>query len=530
MATIVKHLKERKKTVKKSLIRDRWILSISIVFFLSTFVLSRIFPLLSDSASHITRSQFILQHHHFPYAEFAFNQADAYVYPPLFHILGAASKYITGFYTVIPALSGAISIYLSFKLVSLWYDRETGLLTAIGVGCIPFFFLWSSRMYVESTITAAFLAVFYLYFLYKETDDRNYLYFSFMIGGLLAALKTYGPLASIIVFLHLAWENRTYLENTILNTWKPVGVGVILSLLWPLRNFIRTGSPIPKFTGIPFAHTPVERAFSGIYIFIPTLTETQNFLAMTLGVIPVHLVAELGRIHPILPTIWYIGALMIVSLFIYGARYEKDNTFIWIWILSLIVIYEIMRIKSGGAVRFKYRHFVTLTPVFGLFLARTYQHIQIRDNLKRGFFLLLILGLFLQMFTAVTVRVQFAGTAWPPMINWTQENIPKDDIIYSPGTRAVAYQLNNEYKVIGKSHKPGYINPNNNLASELKEKAGWVILRERDGTKDLLPALDRLEANGVVRLENKIDTKRKMFYGEIGVTWYIYSVTQPRNN
>ena len=189
--------------------------ALSLSFFVLTLAFGLVYTQRDDAPAHILRSQWILTHGWFPYDEYAFNQGFPYVYPPMFHILGAVSKLLTGTYLAVPAFSGAVSVFLTYRLVSYWHGRSLGLSTAKVLAVCPIFVLWSARMYTGTLVAATFLLTMVLYFAYRDRGDRRYLYAAFIVGGSLSAVKTYGPIAAGIVLFYLLWTHRDTLVETV---------------------------------------------------------------------------------------------------------------------------------------------------------------------------------------------------------------------------------------------------------------------------------------------------------------------------
>lgn len=510
---------------------DRLAAVLSVVYFFATFIMGKLYVQRDDAAVHILRSQFIYEYGHFPFNEYIFDSSSAYVYPPVFHIMGAISNLLTGHYTVAPAFSGALSIFLTYQLFTLWHDQETGLYSALALAVNPMFFLWSGRMYVGTTITAGFLLTFVLYFRYLKTDSSYYLYAAFIVGGGLATVKTYGPAAAGIVLFHRLWTQRDDLWNTIRTVAPPLTVGVIASLPWPIRNLIRTGSLVPRSADtIPAGAPTPEPVQSGIFLYIPTPTEIRLFFARGLGIVPPELTTEhLGSVYPVLPFVWLVLPLSLLVALAFGSVRERDNSFVWIWIAVFPVLYTIQRVLTGGGVAFKYRHFVTLTPLLALFAVHAYRRISVSDRTKKVVVAALVILLFAQMGGAAVLQSEHTKQGWDPLVTYTEDNIQHDEVIYYQAPRNLAYRIDDEYKVITTAYKPGYITPGGNFTAEIQHKADWVIVGDHssDTTKSNVEAA--LSA-GVLTQTATIDATRPvkiahMRLTTIGRQWQIYRVT-----
>lgn len=499
------------------------------LFTISTFLFSLYYPQHTDAALHIVRSEFIYVNGFLPTDQFTFNQARYYVYPPVFHILGAISKYFTGFYTIIPALSGGLSVYMTYNLISEWYNPRIGYLSGLALAVNPFFFIWSSRMYVGSTITLGFLTVFYFYSRYRASKERKYLYYSFALGGFLAAVKTYGPLASVIVFSHIIWSSRGKIPEKIMETYRPVFLGILVSLIWPIRNWIKVGNPLPKVLSRPFTVEAASESVSLMHLVLPAMNEFLKVVVMSLGVLPRTMVFDLDRIHYSLPYLWFILPAAVTAFIIYGFLDEKNNSFIWIWGLYVVIIYEIGRILSGAGLGLRLRHFITFIPAVSLFAARAYEKIQITPDYKQALAIVFILGIFAQMFTAATIRETNVDSAWEPLEKWIEENIEEDEVIYMPSlTRGLAYQLDRNYKVIKDSKKPGYINPRENFSEQIISKADWVVISDWRGQRRV-EDIRRAEEKGILGKYAEINGYTKTPIGDLGKNWTIYKVVGDNN-
>jgi len=509
----------------------RQVILLCIVFFSITLIFSQIYPTYSDASRHLIRSQWIVTHSWFPYDEYAFDQPWFYVYPPMFHILSAASQKITGIYHIIPAASGAVSIVLTYFLVSLWYDRSIGLLTAFALALNPVFILWSSRLYVGTTITAGFLLTVFLYFKYIEHNKKIYLYLAFIIGGSLSAVKTYGPIAAGIVLFHLLWTQREQLGETLRTVSAPLAAGILVSLPWPIRNVILTGSPVPKVTGIPGGVNSVS-SVEGMHILIPRLSELQLFFVRALGVWPPQAVTDyLGKIHPILPILWFLLPGTILLIMIIGIRKNQINSIILIWITAFILLYLIQRVASSGATAFKYRHFIHLTPMFCLLFILGYQKITINNRVKRIASVVLIIALLTQMGALAAFQTEKMETTFEPASNWIEDNIQHDEVIYMPNFHSeLAHRVDDKYKFITISSKDKYINSSENFTEVVPYRADWIISYEEAGNieKDRIEAA--LTANKIEHAKT-ISIKKSVSVGSIKIktatfdrTWYIYRV------
>jgi 4-amino-4-deoxy-L-arabinose transferase-like glycosyltransferase len=500
---------------------------LAIIFFLVTFCLGLVYPQYADAPIHILRSQWILNHGWFPFDEYAFDQNNVYVYPPVFHILGAISKLLLGSYLAAPAASGAVSLILTYRLVSLWFDRSLGLLTAFVLAINPVFILWSARMYVGTTITAGFLLTLVLYFTYLEHDERRYLYLAFIIGGSLSAVKTYGPVAAGIILFHLFWVHSDSFIETLRITASPLAAGVLASLPWPIRNFLYTGSPVPKVTGRGTAVSS-QPAFEGIHVLVPTWNEFHLFFARALGIQPPQAVTEqLGSFHPILPILWLILPLVIISVMIYGIRKNHVNIVIWVWFATFIILYLTQRVLSGGWISFKYRHFIHLTPVFCLMFTLGYRSLPVKMRIKRLACVILAVVLLVQMGTVAAVQTTYMQTTWEPATDWVEKNVDQEEIIYmTRDHRGFAYRVDSRYKFITISSKEGYISPRENFKKVISSRADWVISND-DATPVKQVHIDQALAAGSLKHTETIKINENIqIAGQkittIDRTWYFY--------
>jgi 4-amino-4-deoxy-L-arabinose transferase-like glycosyltransferase len=512
----------------------RKVLLLSTIFFSITLIFAQIYPTYSDASRHLISSRWIVSHGWLPYDEYAFDLAKYYVTPPGIHILSAMSKISTGTYYLIPAASGSISIVLTYLLVSLWYDRSLGLATAIVLAVNPFFILWSSRLYVGTTITAGFLLTTYLYFKYIKYNKKWYIYLAFICGGSLSAVKTYGPIAAGIILFHLLWIQRDQLIKTLRNVSGPLTAGVFASFPWPIRNFILTGSPVPKATGNP----ALEAASSvsgrdGIHVLIPELEEFALFFVRALGVWPPRAVTEyLGYIHPTLPIVWFVLPGVILLTMIYGFKKTSVDPIVYIWILSFIILYFIQRVASGGLVGFKYRHFVTITPIFCMLFIIGYQKISFSPRIKKIVGILLVTALLVQMSALAAFQTEKMQTTFEPASDWIEENIQHDDVIYMPYFQEeLSHRVHERYKFISASGKEGYISQSDNFTEAIQDRADWVISYE-EADKIEKERINNAVAANKIELVETIKIKETIQISNFTVetatfdrTWYIYKVT-----
>lgn len=523
-----------RKTLRKYAINDFDLKALitSILFFLATSVFSLFYPNSGDSAGHLIRAKFILENGTLPFLQPSFNQARAYVYEPLFHILGAFTKFLTGYYQFLPAFMGAITIYISYKLFSLWYDEKTGFYAALALAINPFFFLFSSMMNVGTTIAAFFIITFYFYFKWLEYGKRNLIYLFAMFGGLSALIKTYGPLSLIIISIHYAIVERKYhVERNIRTIFKDiktfVGPGIIsgfLVFLWPIRNMIRVGNLLPRSFGGPLDWPePVKNVdyVEGVEIIFPKLIEYKWFFGQALGVMPMGIINELSRFHHALPELWLILPLTLLGFVAYGGLEERNKNFVWIWLGSLVTVYMLQRYMSGGATSWKFRHFVTFTPVIALFTYRGYENVSISLTWKKTAAALLVAGLFTQMFVVAVINFQFTVLVWSPVDKWAKENLKSGDVVYADRfNRPIAYRFRHyDVRVITNSPKQGHIHFDKPLDEQLRKKADWLILHQDS------PKLNQIKSSRHFKQVKEIDAYEDYLYGRMGRRWYIYQVT-----
>lgn len=453
----------------------------AIIFFVVTFLFGQVYPHHTDAAIHVLRSQWILEHGWFPYDEYAFDQKDFYVYPPVFHILGAVSKLIFDTYLVVPAAAGASSVLMTYVLVAIWYNRSIALATSIVLSLNPFFILWSARMYVGTTITAGFLLTMVLYSIYNKKKEKKYLYFAFLAGGSLSAVKTYGPAIVGIILFHYLWVHRESLTEAAKSITLPLASAIIVSLPWPIRNAILTGSPVPKVYGRPIetgvGGNPADSGGNGHEI-LSLLNEVHAFFLRALGVYPApEFLMQLREIHILLLILSLVMPIIIIYIMMVGIRNNKINAIWWIWIGTFALLYTIQRVVGGSG--FKYRHFITLTPVFCLMFVLGYRHISINYNLKRLLGLLLAGALLIQMGGVAAQQTVYYETAWDPATDWVEQNVEHDEVIYYHRTpRNFAIRVDSAYKFITTTEKEGYVHPSENFSEVISDRADYVIIND----------------------------------------------------
>jgi 4-amino-4-deoxy-L-arabinose transferase-like glycosyltransferase len=504
---------------------EKKILSLVLFYFALNYTASLFFPAVTDANAHIIRAEYILENLTFPFAEMAYNQGRAYIYPPLFHVLLAGSKAIFGNWDFLPSFMAASSIYMTYKLVGVWYDKRTSLLAALSLSAFPFFFHHGMKAYTGTTVTFGFLLVFYSYFKYDETKKSKYLYLAYAFGGFLTSVKTYGPLATILISSHLLWKNKESLDDLnklFLQIYKPVSIFLLLSLPWLIRNTIRVGNPFPKVLGGIFEYpTPTLETSS---VLIPPTSEVLNFLSEFMGVN--HTIIEaLGRIHPALYFAWFLLPVSIVLILSYGAIEETDNSFVWMWVGSVVGIYYLGRILSSGTFSLKFRHFITISPALGLFATRAYQKFPVKNYIKKFIFGSLAVFVMIQMILASAEIAYATNTAYDPITEWIDENIPEDDIIYNDRKqRFLAQKTSKDFIFISRSTKPGYIHPDRNFTEELSSKADWAIIITEPGSEEEMARLSKAEKEGVVKKWEVIEAKRPLLWGDVGKVWTVYKV------
>jgi 4-amino-4-deoxy-L-arabinose transferase-like glycosyltransferase len=490
---------------------------VAAVFFAVTFLLGLLYPQHSDAAIHIVQAEYIWEHLELPYLQPDFERRRALVAPPLFHILLAITGGWSGVYVFVPSIMGAASVFLTYELATLWRDPETGFHSALALAVNPFFLLWSARVYIGTTITAGFLATALLYFRYLETSDRRTLYLSYLVGGGMALIKTYGSAIIIILTLHHLWRNRTAVRTGVHTVIGPLCLSGFVSLLWPIRNLVRTGSLYPEITGAP----PTATGTSGIGTMIgvsvvPSLRETAFFFTQALGIMPMNLILEdVYRINAMLAYGWYLLPLTLFIVVLVGIK--RSDSIHYIWIVVFLVLYFVQRILSGGDVGFKYRHFVTVTPILGFATAMVYGSWSF--EWKRVVTGIVVCVLIVQMLVGASIMTAHYRTGYDPAVSWLEENTDTGEVIYSPESRYLSSKLEN--RVIAKSSRTGYIN-GHNTSRELCSKVDWVVVNDRRSRTALVQ--DGLDT-GVLGFQHQINATREIPVGTLGRVWTIYKTT-----
>jgi len=509
-------------------------LLLTTTFFIVTFLFGQVYPHHTDAAIHVLRSRWILEHGWFPYNEYAFDQKDYYVYPPVFHILGAISKLTFDTYLVVPATAGASSVLLTYKLVSIWYNRSIALSTAMVLSLNPFFILWSARMYVGTTITAGFLIVAVLYSNFIKKKQKKYLYTAFFIGGSLSAVKTYGPAIVGIISLHYLWINRESIIEAAERLMLPFIIAIIASLPWPIRNALLTGSPVPKVYGRPIetatGRAPVPN--NGMAdILTSVFNEIHLFLLRAMGIYPApEFINHLGGIHILLPILLLVAPIIIIYVMYVGAKTSEINSLWWIWIGSFMILFTIQRVVSGNG--FKYRHFITLTPIFCLFFVLGYRYISNRYRPTQLLSIVLVGFLLTQMGGVAAQQTIYYQTAWEPATDWVEQNIEHDEVIYYHRTpRNFAIRVDSKYKFITNTEKEGYVHPSENFTEVINNRADYIITNDAANPgqkKKIKKALDSEKISHIKEIDiNKPINIKNITFIQIDREWDIYKTNSP---
>lgn len=341
----------------------------------------------------------------------------------------------------------------------------------------------------------------------------------------MAAVKTYGPMASIIVGMHYLWINRHELFSAIETFFLPGLIGAICSSPWPIRNLLVSGSPLPKITGRRFGSESAGTVLTGFaLIFPPLMDEVVNmFLMQFFGIVRSSLMEGLYMLHPFVYYAWFLLPITVFSLLAYGAYQERNRSFFWIWLANLVIFYEIARFMSGGGFSFKYRHFATFSPILALFMVRSYQELPLKAILKKLFYVGLAGAMILQMLVASFVFMEVASTSYEPVVDYFEEEVPEGDRIYGIGRNdEIEFKTEKDFKVVKNSTKPGYVHPDSDFAEELRKDADWVVLPESQ--EDGIRHMELLRDRGVLELTRTIDATEDKIYGEVGKIWRVYKV------
>jgi 4-amino-4-deoxy-L-arabinose transferase-like glycosyltransferase len=480
----------------------RRILSICSAYLLVTALLGTAYPQILDSAFYILYSRSIFTHQAVP----ILNPRFSYVAPAL-PLLAAASKWITGHFTVASSAMGTVAVYLTYGLIRRWYDERTAIATALVTAVNPFLVLWGGRLLVGTTILAGFLFVFILYVDFYRSRRSWYLYGAFVAGGLLRYVKVYGPIVLAIITAHYIITKEDSLKRT-KELAIPLSLGTGISLSFEVLNVLVHGSVVPRVTG-----DKPRRNTELLEIVLPTVRELVMFSTQAFGLNPPNIVFEdLGSISPALVGIWMLLPAAFVGLLALGTRELRSQrrafdvtTFVVLWAGSLLALYELQRVLGAGAA-FLYRHFVTLTPLVSLLLVFAYRDLNVKPALKRGAAVLIAFALLVQMFAGATVFAVHVQTGWQPIVEWTEENVDSDEPIFTNRARDMQYRL-----------------PEKSFTGEV-ESAEWVILTGEVSKNDFI---DSERIGDCVRHAESIDATKDIRIGGFeagtaGRTWVIF--------
>jgi hypothetical protein len=218
---------------------------------------------------------------------------------------------------------------------------------------------------------------------------------------------------------------------------------------------------------------------------------------------------------------------------VYNANKNRVNSIVWIWISVFILMYFIQRVASGGGTGLKYRHFVTITPIFCMLFMLGYRKISFDPRLKRIAGILLVIVLLTQMGALAAFQTEKMQTTFDPASDWTEENIHHDEVIYMSNFHSeLSHRVDNEYKFISISGKENYIHRSDNFAEVIQDRADWVISYEEASEIEKERIRTAITANKIEHIKT-IEIKESLQINKQTIetatfdrTWYIYKTTE----
>jgi 4-amino-4-deoxy-L-arabinose transferase-like glycosyltransferase len=163
-------------------------------------------------------------------------------YPPLYHLSVIPFALVFGFSAYSAVLAN--SIYLGVIILStygigaLTNDRRTGLMAAFLVACYPFLSYVSRTPMIDTMLTAAVAAAYYLFLKSKNFENRFYsLMFTLVFAGGMMVKWTFLVFIFPAVVLGLVGDKPAELKQTLIHFIYYLGM-ILALLVMPLFIFI----------------------------------------------------------------------------------------------------------------------------------------------------------------------------------------------------------------------------------------------------------------------------------------------------
>ena len=226
-----------------------------------------------------------------------------------------------------PAVFGVIGLWLTYFFARRLYDAQTAVLSGILLATSVGYWVVSKSVITDATLFVFFNAVLVCFYLAYTGKNKNLYYLCYLFAGL--AVLTKGPigilLPGLIVTIFIVLR-RDFAE---IPRMKPLGFVIFLAVvaLWYVPMYLLHGSD-----------------------FLDTFLGVHNYLRAT------------ESEHPMWNVWWYYSVLFFLIFFPWGfvtlpralwgwfrARrlpsFDRDETFLLVWALTINVFYQMMATK-----------------------------------------------------------------------------------------------------------------------------------------------------------------------------------------
>lgn len=158
-------------------------------------------------------------------------------------------------------MAQTIILYLSYRIGSELFNRNTGIISGLLLGS-SVFFAFAHQLRPEALFTAFMLLSFYLFYRFLKSGSPSMIFLSSLTGGLIIEIHPNGAVYLIsLFFLYLLWYRRVFHRNTLF-----FFMGLLISfVIWIGLNYFPSMS-FSSFQTVHFSYTPAIMKGPGHYI------------------------------------------------------------------------------------------------------------------------------------------------------------------------------------------------------------------------------------------------------------------------
>jgi len=266
------------------------------------------------------------------------------------------------------AIAGALTVVLIYLIGLRWFDRKTGLISALFLATSEFHLIFSRMALTDATFALFFWAAVASYFRAFQSKERRWFVLAGVLTGLCWNTKYHGFLPIVFAGLFMLtaylmsfWKNlfnkqhssafpaRFPLNDTVYNFGFSALLAVLLFLPWFLGVHFSVG--LKAVFGHLFEHSIgagnlVVTEPGVVWFFLKSWLSKTFLLGATLGVILVFVKSNRGQIYFTLATIF----MLVLTLFYAGFPRLLLPAIPGLALLAALPIAKIWDRKKSGAI------------------------------------------------------------------------------------------------------------------------------------------------------------------------------------